>query len=95
MDAGKKSGKKEGGRRQGAGKKRGRLGEQVGGIVRGWEKELIHELVLELLYLASLCSQLHEQVQPERHHRMEDPHEGVLCKIILPQQLVKKKEERK
>ena len=54
----------------------------------------LHELVLKLLHLAWLCSQLHEQVQPERHHGVEDPHERLLCQRLLPKQLVKEEEER-
>ena len=54
----------------------------------------IHELILKLLHLAWLCSQLHEQVQPVRHHSVEDPHECFLCQRLLPEQLVEEEEER-
>ena len=60
-----------------------------------WERGRdLQELVLKLLHLAWLCSQLHEQVQPERHHRVEDPHECLLCQQLLPEQLVEEEEER-
>ena len=87
-----KEGRKEGGegwKEKGwiAGETKGREGGRKGG-------RDLHELVLKFLHLAWLCSQLHEQVQPERHHGVEDPHERLLCQQLLPEQLVEEQEER-
>ena len=70
-----------------AGERKGREGGRKGG-------RDLHELVLKFLHLAWLCSQLHEQVQPERHHGVEDSHERLLCQQLLPEQLVEEQEER-
>ena len=83
---GREGGREEGGREGGKGDERKEGGGGGGGD--------LHELVLKLLHLAWLCSQLHEQVQPERHHCVEDPHECFLCQRLLPEQLVEEEEER-